>query len=202
MVMLGPRRSNTYDSRLTAILLALPVMVVASIAPNRPPTVPIVDARKADIDPASAAAHRRGRNTRLPERFQSHLEQYPLLRVHLPRFPRGDPEKSRVESRNVADRTRSECIGGAGFSLVRTQERILNSAVGFDRGTSSRAANYACHRVSSAPSGNRNEKPITDHPRYVPVICHVRIAWQSNAGEKSFAEINTSGRTGTPLTRI
>jgi hypothetical protein len=45
---------------------------------------------------------------------------------------RENPEERRVETRNVADRTRCESIGFPGFGLVRIQERVLRSTVGFD----------------------------------------------------------------------
>ena len=66
----------------------------------------------------------------LLERLPGHLEQDPLLRIHLLGFARGNPEKSRVEPRDIADRAGREGIGGTGLGLIRMQERFLDPAVG------------------------------------------------------------------------
>jgi hypothetical protein len=138
-------------------------------------TVGVVDARQAHIDAAATAAHRCRGDARLLEGFQGHLEQYPLLRIHLLGFPRGNPEKRCVESRNVTDRTRGKRIGRPGLGLIRMQEGVLGPAVGLYRSNEIAACQQ---RLPEGFVGTAwQPKRETDHryPSYVPVICHVRI---------------------------
>src|SRR6202035_3677680 len=83
--------------------------------------------------------------------------------------------KRRVETRNVTNRTRCECIGSTGFALVRMQEGVLGPAVGFDGGDEIVACQQSLpKRFVRASWHAERETDHRDRPA-VSAICHMSI---------------------------
>jgi hypothetical protein len=158
MFMLGPCRSNTYDSRLPSIRLALSVMVVASIAPG-------MHSRRSI-----------GRHRRRSGRRASMRAGYPPART-LPRSFRAIP----VAAGSIC----SASLGKLRKKQRRTPQRRRSNPPQTYR--MSRALPYQGARECLVPSQQhfphgfvgavRQPKRETDHPSpgYVLVICHMRI---------------------------
>ena len=72
----------------------------------------------ADIDARSAARHLAGRNAGIFERVPDEFQQQPLLRIHLRRFARRDPEEGRLEQIDAGDQPGRPSIALARLAAV------------------------------------------------------------------------------------
>jgi hypothetical protein len=80
------------------------------------------------------------------------------------RLPVGNPEKRCIKSRSVANRTCRKRIEHPGSALLGCKRACLDPRSDSTEVTKSRPGSAACQKVSSAPPGHRNEKPITATP--------------------------------------
>ena len=91
--------------------------------------VRIVRGGDADKDPGIGSAPRRGLDSGFFKSLPGQLQQQSLLRIHLCRLTRGDPEERGIESEDVAHRPRGEGVGATRFRLIGVQIGILRPAV-------------------------------------------------------------------------
>ena len=92
----------------------------------------VVVEKHPDVDASARTTQTRGRLTGILERLPGHLEQQPLLRVHVDGFPRGDIEEVRIEPVDVAQEAADARVHLAGRFGVAIEEEVLGPPLGRD----------------------------------------------------------------------
>ena len=108
--------------RLAAMLCALPVGECGRNArrvPGRALDHLVVVVRNANEHPEVGAFFKIEHHARVLDRLPSCLEQQPVLRIHVGRFPRRDAEKLRIELVDAIDKAAAPRDGLAGNARLR-----------------------------------------------------------------------------------